>query len=76
MNAKQIGINQQMWRRAGVKLLQAAALALVVTLAMPARAADERAHQVAGSAGLSGVGQRMKISGVVRVEATVDADER
>ncbi len=74
MNAKQIGINQQMWRRAGVKLLQAAALALVVTLAMPARAADERAIKSRVAPVYPELAKRMKISGVVRVEATVDAD--
>lgn len=60
-------------RRAGTMLLQAAALALVVVLAIPARAADERAVKQRVPVVYPEIAKRMKIGGEVRVQATVDA---
>jgi len=60
-------------RRAGMLWLQAAALALVVVLAIPARAADERAVKQRVSPVYPEIAKRMKIGGEVRVQATVDA---
>ena len=62
------------WRRGGVGLLQAAALALVVSLALPGRAADERAVKSKSAPVYPELAKRMRISGVVKVEATVDPD--
>ncbi len=61
-------------RRAGIKMLQAAALALIVALALPARAADERAIKSRVAPVYPEVAKRMKITGVVKMEAVVDAD--
>ena|SRR5271157_2535185 len=62
------------WRRAGLRLMQAAALALVVALAMPARAAEERAVKSRVAAAYPEIAKRMKIEGTVKIAATVDAD--
>jgi len=57
----------------GVKLLQAAALALVVTMAMPARAADDRSVKSRVAPIYPDIAKRMKIEGTVSIQATVDA---
>jgi TonB family protein len=54
-------------------LLQAAALALLVTLALPARAGDERAVKSRVPPVYPEIAKRMKVSGEVKLEATVDA---
>lgn len=61
-------------RRAGVRLMQVAALALMVSLAMPARAADERAVKSRVSPTYPEIAKRMRIGGVVRLAVTVDPD--
>jgi TonB family protein len=63
-------------RRVTVKLLQASALALIVALAVSVRAADERAVQSRVAPVYPEIAKRLKISGVVRLEVTVDADGR
>ena len=60
-------------RHAGTRLFQAAALALLLAIAIPGRAADERAIKSRVAPVYPELAKRMKISGVVRVEATVDA---
>jgi TonB family protein len=57
-----------------VKLLQAAVLALVVTSAMLARAADDRAVKARVAPIYPEIARRMKVSGTVNIQATVDAD--
>lgn len=61
-------------RHAAVRLFQAAALALVVVLTIPARAADDREVRSRVAPVYPEMAKRMKISGSVKVEATVDAD--
>jgi TonB family protein len=62
------------WRRAGVRLMQAAALALLVTLAIPARAADDRAVKTRVAPVYPEVAKRMRITGAVVLSVTVDAE--
>jgi TonB family protein len=61
-------------RRMGVWLAQAAALALMLALAMPARAADERAVKMRVPPTYPEIAKRMRITGAVRVAVTVDAE--
>jgi TonB family protein len=60
-------------RRAGMRLFQVAALALMVAFALPARAADDRPVKQRVAPVYPEIAKRMKISGEVKVEATVDA---
>ena len=62
------------FKRASVKLFRAAALALVVTMAIPALASDSSAIKSKCAPIYPDLARRMKIEGVVSVEATVDAD--
>jgi TonB family protein len=63
-------------RRAGVRLMQGVALALVVALAMPARAADERAIKTRVAPTYPEIAKRMRICGMVRLAVTVDPEGR
>jgi TonB family protein len=58
----------------GFRLFQAAALALVVAMAMPVRAADDRAVKSRVPPIYPELAKRMKISGVVKIEATVSPE--
>jgi TonB family protein len=60
-------------RRAGSRLFPLAALALAVAMALPAHAADDRAVKSRVAPVYPEIAKRLKISGVVKVEATVDA---
>jgi TonB family protein len=59
--------------KAGIGFVQAAALALAVTLAMPASAADRAARSKVAPV-YPEIAKRMKITGSVKVQATVDAE--
>jgi TonB family protein len=61
-------------RRVGIRLFQAAALTLVLAMALPARAADDRAVKSRVAPIYPEIAKRMKIGGVVKIEATVDPD--
>ncbi|MDR3741482.1 MAG: energy transducer TonB [Terracidiphilus sp.] len=52
------------------------ALVLLAGLAMPSRAADERAVKLRVAPVYPEIAKRMRISGVVKLEVTVDADGR
>lgn len=60
-------------RRAGKRLFQAAALALLIAMALPARAADDRAVKQRVPPIYPEIAKRMKIGGEVKLQATVDA---
>jgi TonB family protein len=74
MNVDRSEINSRRLLRAGMRLLQAAALMLVVAMAMPAKAADSRAVKTRVSPVYPEIAKRMKIDGWVKVEVTVEAD--
>jgi TonB family protein len=74
MNPLHFGISPCRLRRAGIRLFQAAALALLATMAMPARAADDRAIKSRVAPVYPEIAKRMRIAGIVKVEATVDLD--
>lgn len=73
MNRIRVGDRPRGFRWMGVKILQAAALALILMLGMPARAGDERAVKLRVSPIYPEIAKRMKIGGSVNIEATVDA---
>jgi TonB family protein len=55
-------------------MFQAAALALILAMVLPARAADERAVKTRVAPVYPEIAKRMRISGAVEIEATVDAE--
>jgi len=55
-------------------LFQAGALALVLAIAMTARAAEDRAVKSRVAPVYPEIAKRMKITGAVKIEATVDPD--
>jgi TonB family protein len=62
--------------RGMVKLMQVAAIALAVTLTVPAHAADQRGIQSRTAAVYPELAKRMRIAGAVSVQATVEPDGR
>jgi len=60
--------------RAALATVQVLALALPVILALPAHAADDRAVKQRVPPVYPEIAKRMRITGMVKVEATVDAD--
>jgi len=68
------GDRAQRLRRVAARVFQAAALALVFALAMPAGAADTRAVKSRVAPIYPEIARRMKISGAVVIEATVNAE--
>jgi TonB family protein len=74
MNSPYFGISPRRLRRGGIWLFQAAALALLLAMAIPARAANDRAVKSRVAPVYPEIAKRMKISGVVTVQATVDPE--
>jgi TonB family protein len=64
----------RVWRRVGLRFFQAVVLALLFTLALPARAGDDRAIKSRVAPVYPELAKRMKIAGEVKLAATVDAD--
>jgi TonB family protein len=74
MNIKCLVLSPNRLRRAGTRMMQSAALALLVTLTMPAGAADARAVKSRVPPVYPVIAQRMKITGVVKLSVTVNAE--
>ncbi len=74
MNKKCFVLSPNRLRRAGVRLMRAAALALLVALTLPARAADNRAVKTRVPPVYPVIAQRMRITGVVHLTVTVNAE--
>lgn len=62
------------WRRARRTLLPAAVMALMAALALTARAADDRAIKIRVAPIYPEIAKRLKITGEVKLEGTVDAE--
>jgi TonB family protein len=73
MNSKVQEIRFRGVRHAAMRLFQAAALAMLVSLALPARAADDRPVKQRVAPVYPEIAKRMKIGGEVKLSATVDA---
>jgi TonB family protein len=74
MSVGQIGKLRRTLRRAGVRLAQSFAWALVMALAVAATAAEQRAIKLRVSPVYPEIAKRLRVTGVVRLEVTVDAD--
>ena len=73
MSGVRVVMTKERVRRVGSRVLQGVALGLVVVLGLVGRAADERAVKERVAAVYPEIAKRMRVSGVVRLEVTVDA---
>jgi len=62
------------WKRGLIIVRRVAMMAIVLAMAVPATAANDRAVKTKVPPVYPELAKRMKITGVVKVEATVDAD--
>ena len=69
-----LAIRPRGFRGRGFNWLLAATLAVVGAVSIPARAADERAIKTRVAPVYPELAKRLRISGLVKVEATVDTD--
>jgi TonB family protein len=76
MRESRLGNSPCRLRNRAAKLFQVAALALLASLALPvpARAADDRAVKSRVAPVYPELAKRMKIGGIIRVEAVVDPE--
>lgn len=65
-----------MKKRVAGWLARGLALAILAAMALPGRAADERAVKSRVAPVYPEIAKRMRVSGVVRLQVTVDADGR
>jgi TonB family protein len=73
MNCSQLMNRSSKFRCSGRRLVQAAALALVFAIASPAMAGEARQVKSRTSPVYPEIAKRMRVSGTVKLEATVDA---
>ncbi len=73
MNRFRIGDRPSSFGRLGIRMFQGAALALILAIAMPARAGDERAIKSRVAPVYPEIAKRMRITGAVKLEVIVDA---
>jgi TonB family protein len=69
-----IGLIRRALRHSKTAFFPAAALALAAVIALPAHAADDRAVKSRVSPIYPEIAKRMKIGGVVKIEASVDSE--
>lgn len=74
MRINPIEFHSNVLRRAGVRLIKTAVLALAVALVLPAGAADSRAVKSRVAPLYPEIAKRMRIAGEVRLDVTVDAE--
>jgi TonB family protein len=74
MNRIHLCLTKNKAQRAAVRLLQAAAFTLVVAMAIPAQAAGDREVRSRVAPVYPEIAKRMRISGAVKIEVTVDPD--
>ncbi len=73
MNHPYFKKRHQTLQRFAIRVFQGAALALVLAMALPARAADDRAVKSRVAPVYPEIAKRMRIAGAVKLEAQVDA---
>jgi len=74
MNNKSFVLRPNRLQATGLRLVRVAAIGLVVALAMHASAADSRAIKTRLAPAYPEIAKRMRITGVVRLAVTVDAE--
>jgi TonB family protein len=74
MNRTCIGDRTHGFGVAGIKLFQGAALALILAMAMPVHAADERTVKSRVRPFYPEIAKHMRIAGAVQLKAKVDAE--